>query len=248
MPGAAVILAATLVLTNGKIWTGNGFAKSVVIDGNRIVGVDVEQPLLSAPAQTGVSAPRVIDLHGRLAVPGFIDNHAHFVDGGFQLSRVQLRDAATPEEFARRIAAHARLIGPGQWVVDGAWDEQLWQPYRLPTRQMIDAVTPDNPVFVTRLDGHMSLANGIALQRAGITRDTPDPPGGTIVRDSSGEPTGLLKDTAMDAVFAQIPPSSPEERVRAAAAALGEAARFGVTSICDMSGSNAYEDLRAYQR
>lgn len=245
MSGAA-ILAATLVLTNGKIWTGDPerrFVEAVAIEGNRIAAVGTTAEIVAASPDA-----KRIDLAGRLALPGFIDNHAHFVDGGFQLSRVQLRDAATPEEFARRIAAHAREIGPGEWVVDGAWDEQLWQPYRLPTRQMIDSVTPDNPVFVTRLDGHMSLANGIALERAGITRDTPDPPGGTIVRDSNGEPTGLLKDTAMDAVYAQIPPSSPEERVRAAAAALAVAARFGVTSICDMSGSNAYDDLRAYQR
>lgn len=238
MPGAAVILTATLVLTNGKIWTGDGFAKSVVIEGNRIVAVDAAAP----------PDAQVIDLHGRLAIPGFIDNHVHFVDGGFQLSRVNLRDAATPEEFAARIAAHATKLGKGKWVTGGEWDEQLWNPYRLPTRQMIDAVTPDNPVFVSRLDGHMALANSVALKLAGITRETPDPPGGTIVRDANGEPTGLLKDAAMSAVFAAIPPSSLEERVAAARAGLREAARFGVTSFCDMSSSDAYADFRAYQQ
>ena len=253
MPGAAVILAATLVLTNGKIWTGNGFAKSVVLDGNRIVAVDGEQTLLSADAQTGVSAPRsaprIIDLKGRLAVPGFIDNHTHFIGGGLQLSRVQLRDAATPDEFAKRIAAHAKVLGKGKWVTGGDWDEQLWQPYRLPERSMIDATTPDNPVFVSRLDGHMGVANTLALKMAGITRETPDPPGGTIVRDKNGEPTGLLKDAAMGPIFAVIPAPSIEERVRAARAGLAEAARLGVTSFCDMSGGDeAFEDFRAYQR
>src|SRR5687767_4885752 len=239
MPGAAVVLAATLVLTNGKIWTGSGFAKSVVIDDNRIVALDAPVP----------ESARVIDLQGGLAVPGFIDNHTHFVGGGFQLSRVQLRDAATPEEFAKRIAAHAKQLGKGKWVTGWGWDEQLWQPYRLPERSMIDALTPDNPVFVSRLDGHMAPANTVALKLAGITRETPDPPGGTIVRDKNGEPTGLLKDAAMNPVYAVIPSDSVEERVAAARAALGEAARFGVTSLCDMSsGDEAFDDFRAYQR
>lgn len=239
MAGAAVVLAATLVLTNGKIWTGTGFAKSVVIDGNRIVAVD-------APTPEGA---RVIDLRGRLAVPGFIDNHTHFVSGGFQLSRVQLRDAASPEEFARRLGEHAKTLGKGKWVTGWGWDEQLWNPYRLPERSMIDALTPDNPVFVSRLDGHMALANTVALKLAGITRETPDPPGGTIVRDANGEPTGLLKDAAMVPVEAVIPPPSHEERVAAARAALQEAAKFGVTSLCDMSGGlEAFDDFRAYQQ
>jgi predicted amidohydrolase YtcJ len=237
--GAAVILAATLVLTNGKIWTGSGFAKSVTIDGNRIVAVDAAAP----------EGAKVIDLKGRLAVPGFIDNHTHFVSGGFQLSRVQLRDAASPEEFARRIAEHAKTLGKGKWVTGWGWDEQLWNPYRLPERSMIDALTPDNPVFVSRLDGHMAVANSVALKLAGITRETPDPPGGTIVRDKNGEPTGLLKDEAMSPVYAVIPPASHEERVAAARAALGEAARLGVTSLCDMSGGlEAFDDFRAYQQ
>lgn len=238
MDGAVVMLAATLVLTNGKIWTGDGFAKSVIIEGNRILAVDAP-----APADA-----RVIDLRGRLAVPGFIDNHVHFSWGAAAASQVRLRDARTPEEFARRIAEQARKLGKGKWVTGGEWDEQLWQPYRLPHRAMIDASTPDNPVFVSRLDGHMALANAVALKLAGITRETPDPPGGTIVRDANGEPTGLLKDAAMGAVYAVIPMRTLDERVAAARVGLAEAARVGVTSFCDMSDSEAFEDFRAYQR
>ena len=232
------MLAATLILTNGKIWTGDGFAKSVTIEGNRIVAID------GAPAD----GANVIDLRGRLAVPGFIDNHVHFSWGAAAGTQVQLRDAATPEEFAKRIARHATKIGKGKWVTGGEWDEQLWHPYRLPARQMIDATTPDNPVFVARLDGHMALANSVALKLAGITRDSRDPVGGTIVRDASGEPTGLLKDAAMNAVSAVIPPRTLDERVAAAREGLREAARFGVTSFCDMSDSEAFEDFRALQR
>jgi predicted amidohydrolase YtcJ len=192
---------------------------------------------------------RVIDLRGRLAVPGFIDNHVHFVNGGLQLARVQLRDAASAEEFVARIAVHASKSAAGQWITGGGWDEQRWTPYALPTRQMIDAATPRSPAFLHRLDMHMALANTRALQLAGITRDTPDPAGGTIVRDAGGEPTGLLKDAAMALVTAVIPPPSIEERVAAARAALREAARFGVTSFCDMGMSpEAFDDFRAYQR
>ena len=241
------LVIANLVLFNGKIWTGDPdkrFANAVAIEGNRIVAVGTNEEVTAA---TPRAATRV-DLLGRLVVPGFIDNHVHFIDGGFELSRVQLRDAASPREFARRIGEFAKRAGQGAWVTGGEWDEQLWKPYRLPTRQMIDAVTPDNPVFVTRLDGHMSLANSVALKLAGITRDTPDPPGGTIVRDSDGEPTGLLKDAATNAVYAVIPNPTIDERVVAARAALAEAAKFGVTAFCDMSGGDAYDDLRAYQR
>ena len=243
----SALVVANLLLVNGKIWTGDPgkrFVDAVAVEGNRIVAVGSNQEV-AAKAAPGSQR---VDLHGRLVVPGFIDNHVHFVDGGFELSRVQLRDAATPQEFARRIADFAKKTGKGVWITGGEWDEQLWKPYQLPTRQMIDAVTPDNPVFVTRLDGHMSLANSVALKLAGVTRDTPDPAGGTIVRDANGEPTGLLKDNAQSPVYAVIPNATTEERVAATRAGLGEAAKFGVTAFCDMSGGDAYDDLRAYQR
>ena len=182
MSGSVVVVAATLILANGKIWTGDGFANSVLIEGNRIVAVEGPS---SGPSLRSGPGTKVIDLRGRLAVPGFIDNHVHFIEGGFQLSRVQLRDAASPEEFARRIAAHTKKIGPGKWIVGGEWDEQLWQPYQLPTRAMIDEVTKDNPVFVSRLDGHMALANTEAMKAANVGDDVKDVDGGEIVRDAA---------------------------------------------------------------
>ncbi len=236
-----------IVLTNGKIWTGDAarpFAQSMAIDGNRFVAIGSNGEI----AKVVAPGARVIDLHGRLAVPGFIDNHTHFVDGGMQISRVMLRDAATPQEFARRIGEYARKIGKGKWITGGEWDHTLWSPPSLPARQLIDAVTPDNPVFVSRLDGHMALANSAALKLAGVTRETPDPPGGTIVRDSGGEPTGILKDAAQSFVDRVIPSATLDERVTAARAGLAEAARLGVTSFCDMSSGEAYDDFRAYQR
>ncbi len=189
----AALANQPLLLTNGKIWTGdasNRFVQAVAIDGGRIIAAGTNEDALRA---AGTRA-RTIDLHGRLAVPGFIDNHVHFIDGGFELAGVQLRDAATPGEFARRIGAYAKTLPKGEWITGGGWDHQLWTPAQLPTRQMIDAVTPDNPVFVSRFDGHMALANSLALKLAGVTRDSKDPVGGTIVRDANGEPTGILKD------------------------------------------------------
>lgn len=238
---------ADMILINGKIWTGapnQRFVESLAIAGERILATGSNNDIrkLAGPGT------RVIDLKGKLVVPGFIDNHTHFVDGGLQLSRVQLREAASPAEFARRIGDYAKRLGPGKWVIGGNWDHELWSPVTLPTRQMIDEVTPNNPVFVSRLDGHMALANMAALKASGITRDSVDPPGGTIVRDAKGEPTGLLKDSAMGSVWPLIPSATVAERMSAARAGLAEAARFGVTAFCDMSGSEAFEDFRAYQR
>src|SRR5216684_2240994 len=172
-------ILVVVILTNGKIWTGDRqrpWAEAVAIEGNRIAAVGSNTDI----AKLAPAGARIINLNGRLAVPGFIDNHTHFIDGGFELSRVQLRDAATPQEFARRIGEYAKHIGPGKWIVGGEWDHTICNPPSLPARQLIDAVTPQNPVFVSRLDGHMALANSLALKMAGVTRDTPDPAGGTI--------------------------------------------------------------------
>ena len=236
-------ILAAVILTNGKIWTGDTarpWVEAVKIEGNRIVAA-------GTAAEIGRDGS-IIDLKGRLAVPGFIDNHTHFIDGGFEISRVYLRDAQTPQEFARRIGDYAKKVGAGKWIVGGEWDHTLWNPPALPTRQLIDAVTPQNPVAVSRLDGHMVLANSLALKMAGVTRDTPDPAGGTIVRDANGEPTGVLKDAAQSFVDHLIPSATTEERVAAARAGLAEAARNGVTAFVDMSGGEAYDDLRAYQQ
>jgi len=174
---------------------------------------------------------KVVDLKGRLAVPGLIDSHAHFIWGGFQLLSVNLKDARSEEEFTRRIAAKARTLAPGRWMMGGEWDEQAWASARLPTRQMIDAVTEYNPVSLSRYDAHAILANSLALKLAGVTRATPDPVGGVIVRDAAGEPTGIFKDTAQDLITKAIPRPSQAEMTEALHAALAEAARVGLTSI-----------------
>ncbi|MGD1009534.1 MAG: amidohydrolase [Candidatus Aminicenantales bacterium] len=237
-----------LVLINGSVWTGNPrqpWAQAVAVRGDRIfkVGTTPEIRLLSGEGAT------VADLQGGLVLPGFIDSHTHFLAGGFTLNSVQLRDAKSREDLAARIAAKALALGEGEWVVLGDWDHEQFSPPELPRKEWIDAVTPANPVCVNRYDGHMVLANSLALKLAGIARTTPVPPGGEIVKDpKTGEPTGILKDAAMDLVSAKIPEPSFGEKLRAAEASLGEAARHGVTSVHEMADASSFEVFEELDR
>jgi hypothetical protein len=236
---SALVLAqapADLVLINGKIWTVDDRrpeVEAVAVLGNRIAAVGSTEEIRK---WVGANT-KVIDLQGKRVTPGFNDSHVHFLDGGMGLASVQLRYARTPEEFRDRIRDFAAKLPKGRWVLNGNWDHENWAPPALPTRRLIDAVTPDNPVFINRLDGHMCLANSLALKLAGVTRETPDPPGGTIVRDANGEPTGVLKDAAMNYVTKVIPNPSEEVMAEAIRAALAYAAENGVTSVQDMSAS-----------
>jgi predicted amidohydrolase YtcJ len=227
-----------LILLHGKVWTGESAAgaaktaEAVAIANGRIlaVGSDEEMRAYQGPNTT------VIDLKGRLVVPGLTDSHAHFIPGGFQLLSVDLKDARSEEEFVRRIAAKARTLPSGRWMRGGDWDEESWSSEKLPTRWLIDPATPHTPVFISRYDGHAALANSLALELAGVTKDTRDPAGGVIVRDpKSGEPTGVLKDEAQNLVAKAIPRPSESEMEEALRAALKEAARVGLTSIHDIT-------------
>ena len=237
-------LAPDLVIINANIHTmdqSRPNAQAVAILGHRIVAVGSSEEIKTlAGSQT-----RVIDAQGQLVLPGFNDSHVHFLSGGFQLSSVDLRDANSPAEFADRIREFAEKLPAGRWITGGDWDHERWPGAQLPTREMIDRYTPNTPVFVSRLDGHMALANSLALRLAGVTRQTPDPPGGLIVRDpKTGEPTGVLKDAAMSYVWRVVPASSFEEKLAAARAATNHAASLGVTSVQDMSAGS---DVGVYQ-
>ena len=215
-------------------------AEAVAISGDRIVAIGSTAEIKAL----AVSQTRVIDAKESLIFPGFNDSHVHFLMGGSSLSNVDLRDARSPEEMASRLEKYARNLPKGRWILGGDWDHEKWPGAPLPTRQMIDQATPNNPVFVNRLDGHMALANSLALKLAKVTRETKDPPGGIIVRDSSGEPTGVLKDGAESLVDRVIPEKSYDENHKAAIAATGHAAKMGVTSLTDMSAGN---DVKLYQ-
>ncbi len=242
-PAQQPALSPDLVIVNGSIHTMDAArptAGAVAISGNRIValGSTTEIRALAGPKT------RVIDAGERTVLPGFNDAHVHWLMGGYSITNVDLRDATSPQEFARRIGGHAKKIPKGRWILGGDWDHEKWPGTPLPTREMIDAVTPDNPVFVNRTDGHMALANSLALKLAKVTKDTKDVPGGLIVRDANGGPTGVLKDAAMDLVDKVIPARSWDENHAAALAATDHAAKLGVTSVQDMS---AGDDVGLYQ-
>jgi len=235
--------AADLVITNAKVWTVDKSlpsAQAVAVLGDRIVAVGSNGDV---DAWRGPNT-KMIDAGGKLLLPGFNDAHVHFVSGGQQLDNIQLNDATSREEFARRIAERAKAAPKGEWILGGNWDETKWNPPNIPTKELIDASTADNPVFVSRYDGHMGLANSVALRLAGITAKTPDPPGGTIVRDARGNPTGALKDAATDYIEKVIPPLTHDQRVKVVKRALAHAASVGVTSVQHMVAS--YEDIAVY--
>lgn len=235
--------SADLIVTNAKVWTVDANrpqAEAVAVIGDRIVGVGSSAEM----DQWRGAKTEVIDAGGKLLMPGFNDSHVHFMDGSAQLSQVDLKNAHSPEEFARLVAEQAKKTPKGDWVLGGNWDDQAFEHPELPTREMIDAVTPDTPVFINRYDGHMALANSLALKLAGVNAKTPEVAGGVIVRDAQGNPTGVLKDAAMDYVYKVIPPLSHEARMAMAQAGMKHAASVGVTSVQDMNPP--YEDIAAY--
>ena len=235
--------AADLVIVNARIWTGVATqpdAQALAAVDGRVAAIGTTEGLSAWRGPT----TRVIDAAGARVLPGFNDSHVHFMGGGMQLDNVDLRQAPSPQAFAALIGDRARQTPAGEWILGGDWDDQLWDPSSLPTRQLIDPVSPATPVFVNRFDGHMAVANSVALKLAGVTAATPDPPGGVIVRDAAGTPTGLLKDAAMALVNRVVPPFTPARRTQALTRALDHAASLGVTSVRDM-GPDA-GDLAAY--
>lgn len=231
---------------NGKIYTVNEnqpYAEAVVVEKNKI-------KFVGSTSDAGKfidGNTEVIDLEGKLMLPGFNDSHLHFISGGNYLLGINLRPALSKEEFVEIIKNYIneRNLPETTWVTGGRWDHELWQDKSLPTKELINPVSENTPVFVSRLDGHIGLANSKALELAGITKNTPDPDGGLIERDEDGNPTGILKDNAMDLVFKIIPPPSFDENLAAALRAIEEARKFGITSVQDMTQPG---ELEAYKK
>ncbi len=246
--GAAVASATggerrrvSLVLTNGKIFTADArvpFNEAVAIDGERIVATGTSREIAAR-----YEGQRTVDLGGKLVTPGFNDAHLHFLGGGLSLLRVELNGARTLEEAKARIAAKVRELPAGSWILGRGWDHTLWGG-RWPTREDLDAVAPNNPVFVQRVDGHVSWANTLALEKARVTRASAAPAGGEILKDERGEPTGILKETAAALVGRVVPEPSRAEKMQAIERALAEGRRYGLTSIQDNSG---YETTKLYR-
>jgi predicted amidohydrolase YtcJ len=229
---------------NCKVYTvnpANPTAEAVLIENNKITAVGTTDEILKHRDTN----TEVIDLNGKLMLPGFIDNHVHFTSGGFYLQGIDIRGAKSTAEFKKIVKEYAEQH-PGQWITGGNWDHEAWEVNDLPVKEMIDDFTPNTPVLIDRFDGHMALANSYALKLAGITKDTESPDGGLIVKDpETGEPTGILKDNAMGLVAKHIPPSSDEEYYTAALTALDHVKQFGITSVQDITYQ---KDLDTYRK
>ena len=227
--------AITLAIVNARVWTGDSatpWAEAIAVSGEHISAVGTTAEIKAHLTE----AARVIDAEGAMVTPGFIDSHVHVTDGGFALASVQLRDAKTREEFIRRIGTFAKTLPKGMWIRNGDWDHTSWGG-ELPSHEWIDSVTPDNPVWINRLDGHMNLANRLAMQAAKVDRAAKDVTGGAIIRDATGELTGVFKDNAMSLVDAVVPTRSAAEDDKALDSAMAYVAARGVTSVHDMGGA-----------
>lgn len=227
-------IKADMILINGKIWTVDPqqpSTQAVAVSNSRILAVGSNKDINKHRGPD----TQVLDLKGKLVLPGFHDNHTHFVSAGFNLMSIDLKDAENEEEFGQRLAAASEKLPAGAWITGGNWDHDRWPGGNLPTAELIDKYVSDRPVLVSRYDGHMAVANNFALKMAGITAQTPDPPGGIIVRKpNSQEPAGVLRETAADLVGRIIPAHNRAEIRLAIETSLQHAREHGITSIQQM--------------
>jgi predicted amidohydrolase YtcJ len=235
---------ADKIYFNAKIWTGdtaNAWAEAIAIKGNQIVYVGKDYESFKG------SMTDMIDLGGKLMLPGFIDNHTHFLSGGYNLSSVDLRKAKTKEEFISILRDFCQTQKNDRWVLGGDWDHEVWSG-ELPSRTWIDSVTGDHPVFVSRYDGHMALANTKALELAGINKNTKVPAGGEMPKEKTGDYAGILKDEAMNLMYRVIPGPSEKELDEYLQAAIQHAFENGVTQVHDVGSYGGWTDLATYRR
>jgi predicted amidohydrolase YtcJ len=244
---------ADVIFTHGNVYTGvpvmSAFkaikrAEAIAVKGDRIQAVGENTEMLKLRG----ADTQVIDLGGKFVMPGFNDAHAHLENGGFDRLNVDLTGVKSLEEFRERIRAKVATASPGDWILGGGWDENLWPVKALPSRWDIDEITTDHPVYVERVDGHIGVANSRALQLASITLASRDPNGGKIDRDSNGQPTGILRETARQALRDAIPPPTHDKRRQAMELALAEAAQWGVTSVQDNSNWEDFQILEEIQK
>ncbi len=232
-------LIADLVLINGNIITldeNNPWAEALAVKGGTIIALDSNKKI---GKYIDKNETNIIDLQGKLALPGFNDSHVHSVYGGHALMSISLDGVASLDEIQRRVQEKVVGKNEGEWVSGRGWDQEILPGKNWPTKELIDEVAPNNPVALSRICGHCTLVNSYALRISGITKDTPNPPGGVIVKDiATGEPTGILHENAMALI--KRPQLSEEEShemdKEAVRMAVKETARFGVTSVHDLDG------------
>ncbi len=237
---------ADLVLYNGVIFTSQddiSIIQALAVKGGKILDVGSDDQM----ARYISSGTKIIDLQGRFACPGFNDAHLHFMGGGIYAKRLNFQEYRSPEEVAALVKKKAQEAREGEWILGRGWDQTVFPGKKWPTKELLDQAAPDYPVFLRRVDGHIAWANSRALRIAGITRETKNPEGGEILKDPrTGEPTGILKETAADLVYDLIPKPSKAQIREAVEYSLDEAKRYGVTSIQDNSVPEVlevYEEL-----
>ncbi|HYX69000.1 MAG TPA: amidohydrolase [Terriglobales bacterium] len=243
IPGVAVVINRNGTSTSyGAVFLER--VQALAVRDGRIVatGTDAEIRKLAGPKT------RIVDLGGHFVLPGFNDAHTHLFNAGWEKLTVDVNGVKSLQEMLARVATGAKATPAGDWVTGRGWDHTLWPGQKLPTRQDLDKVTGDHPALFTRVDGHISVANTAALKWAGITRETPDPPGGKIDHDAQGEPTGILRETVKDDLLARLPKPSAAQRRRALELALEDAARHGVTSVQDNSTWDDFLVMEAMER
>jgi predicted amidohydrolase YtcJ len=236
-------IKADLIIRHANILADAGKPvrfEAMAIRGDTILALGTDKEIAAYQGDN----TRMIEAEGKMVLPGFIDSHVHFLQGGISLSSVLLKDAKTREEFIERISDFAKTLKPGEWILEGNWDHQNWGG-EVPSRSWIDGFTPDNPVFISRSDGHMALANTAALKAAGLTKNVKDVEGGFIGRDASGELTGIFRDNAMSLVSAHIPDYTASQYDKALDAAMQYVASNGVTSVGHMG---TIGDIEVFQR
>jgi hypothetical protein len=240
---------ADAIFVHGNVYTGMPIspaypeikrAQAIAVRGDRIQAVGSEAEILRFKGPE----TEVIDLGGHFVMPGFNDAHLHLASSGFERQSVNLVGVKSLSEFRERIRARVATSAPGEWILGSGWDETLWPVKEVPTRWDIDEVTTDHPVFLNRVDGHIAVANTRALQLASITLASHDPDGGKIDRDATGQPSGILRETAKEAVEVVIPKPTHDQRRLAIEVALRDVAQWGVTSIQDYS---TWEDFQVYE-
>jgi len=240
---------ADVIFTHGNVYTGvvdssslgaGKRSEAIAVRGDRILAVGERDAVL----KTKGPDTKVIDLDGHFVMPGFNDAHLHLASAGFEKLNVDMVGTKSLDEFRERLRAKVQAAGIGEWVVGGGWDETLWPVKVLPTRWDLDEVSGDHPVYLSRVDGHIGVANTRALQLASVTVASRNPEGGKIDRDETGTPNGILRETAQDAVRAVIPPPNHDKRRQAIEAALADLASNGITSAQDNS---TWEDFQVYE-
>lgn len=233
---------ADLVVENARIWSDGlpTFAEFLAVRDGRFVAVGRPDQALIGPDTVRV------DAGGAVVIPGIVDSHIHMLSGGVGLAGLQLRDVAGREEFIAAVAERAAMLPSGEWITGGRWSTDSWADPSFPDKSWIDDAASDHPAMLSRMDGHSALVNTLALRMAGISREgPPDPAGGVIDRDATGEPTGILRESAVALVGSLIPAASVDRQVEALRAASAEAAANGITSVgCIQS----LDDMPAFER